>query len=343
MGRTKKTYGLILLAFLVSCGHISDRRLREGPRPKAETRPVPGEADEVGFWNNDRDPQKSALIGNDKSASGALYVYDLQGQIIDRSVHINRPTGVSVRHNIRTTAGTYDVVGCGVRSTNEIKIFAIDPETRKLTDITSPKGIPTGFEKDTYGFCLYKRSKDGQLFAFVTRKGTDHIHQILLTDDGTGKIEGKLIRKFGKENMKSFVEGMVADDEYGYLYCSDEDYAILKFYADPNVKKGPFIQSFGVRDGIQGDREGLALYKKPHGKGYLIVSSQGDSAFKIYQREGSNKFVKSAALRGVRRTDGIATSSLSIPPLYPSGVFAAHNDTDNNYVLFDWYEFSRLK
>ena len=343
MGRKKTTYSLVLLLlFLSSCGHISDRRVREGPRAKAETRPVPGEADEVGFWNHPTNPQNSVIIGNDKSASGALYVYDLNGKIIDRSSHINRPTGVSVRYNIRLISGTFDVVGCAVRSTNEIKIFAIDPETRKLTDITSPEGIPTGFEKDTYGFCLYKRIKDGQLFAFVTRKETDNIHQIILSDDGTGKIKGTLLRKFGKYEMRSFVEGMVADDEYGYLYCSDERYALLKFYADPNVKKGPFIQAFGVRDGIQGDREGLALYKKPHGKGYIIVSSQGDSTFKIYQREGINKFVKSAGLRGVRRTDGIATTSEKIPPMYPSGVFAAHNDTENNYLLFDWYEFSRL-
>lgn len=317
--------------------------MREGARPKAETRPVPGEADELAFWKHPSMPDKSVVIGNDKSISGGLYVYDLAGHLLHRSPHINRPTGVSVRYNIRTTLGTFDIVGCAVRSTNEIKVFAIDPETRTLVDMTTAEGIPTGFEKDTYGFCLYKRANDGQLFAFVTRKETDNIHQILLTDDGTGKLKGTIIRKFGKMEMKSFVEGMVADDEYGYLYCSDERYAILKFYADPNVRKGPFINAFGVRDGIQGDREGMALYKKPHGKGYLIVSSQGDSTFKIYQREGKNKFVKSAALRGVRRTDGIAATSLQIPPDYPTGVFAAHDDTDNNYVFFDWYEFSRLK
>ena len=343
MGCTKTTQYLVFLALLVGCGHISDRRLREGVRPKAETRPVPGKADEVAFWTHPKTPSKSVIIGNDKSASGALYVYDLEGNLIDRSVHINRPTGVSVRYNIRLNTGTYDVVGCAFRSTNEIKIFAINPETRNLRDITSPEGIPTGFEKDSYGFCLYKREQDGQLFAFVTRKENDNIHQILLEDDGTGKIKGRVLRSFGKSNMKSFVEGMVADDDYGYLYCADEDYAILKFYADPNIKKGPFIGAFGVKDGIQGDREGLALYKTPHGKGYLIVSSQGDSTFKIYQRGGNNKFVKSAGLRGVRRTDGIAVTSLSIPPMYPSGAIAAHDDTDNNYALFDWYEFSRLK
>ena len=343
MGFSKTSYCIVLLSLLASCGHISDRRLREGPRAKAETRPAPGKADEVGFWNHPRDPQKSVIVGNDKSASGALYVYDLNGKMIDRTEHINSPVGVSVRYHVTLGSKSIDVIGCAVRSTNEIKMFSIDPDTRKLTDITSGEKIPTGFKNDTYGFCLYKRARDGNLFAFVTRKDTDHIHQIAIEDDGTGKLKGSVIRQFGKAQIRSFVEGLVADDEYGYLYCSDEHYAILKFHADPSIKKDPFIRSFGVRDGIIGDREGLAIYKKPHGKGYLIVSSQGDSTFKIYQREGNNKFIKSAALRGVRRTDGIATTSTRIPPMYPTGVFVAHDDTDNNYLLFDWYEFSRLK
>lgn len=235
------------------------------------------------------------------------------------------------------------VVACGLRATNEIKIFKIDSKTRNLIDITTESGISTGFEKNTYGLCLYKRSSDGQLFAFVSRKATDNIHQIMLQDDGTEKIKGILIRQFGLKDQKSFVEGMVADDEYGYFYCSDERNAILKYRADPSVHRDPFIQAFGVADGIRGDREGLALYKLGSGKGYLIVSSQGDSTFKLYQREEKNKFVKSASLHGVRKTDGIAASSQSIPPYYPTGLFVAHDDTDNNFSLFDWYTFTRLK
>jgi len=334
----------LFLFFLVSCGSIQHHTFREGVRPQAKTRSIPGKADEVAFWGHREDPSKSVIIGNDKSPLGALYVYDLQGKQITRSERLNRPVGVSVRYDIRLSTGELvDVVACGIRSTNEMKVFKIDPDTRELTDITTPEGISSGFEDKTYGICLYKRMRDGQLFAFLSRKETDNINQIQLDDDGTGKIKGTIIRKFGKKDQKSFVEGMVADDEYGYYYCSDERNAILKYHADPSIKRDPFIQAFGVKDDIVGDREGLAIYRKPNGKGYLIVSSQGDSTFKIYHRGGKNKFVKSIALYGVRSSDGIATAALSIPPYYPTGIFAAHNDADNNYVIFDWYECTRLK
>lgn len=341
-----KTVLIYCLSFfiLLGCGRIHERSLREGARPRAETESVPGKADEVALWVNRHEPIRSVIIGNDKSHMGALYVYDLQGKFVHRSPYLNGPVGVSVRYDIPLSSGkVVDVVACGIRSTNEIKLFSIDPETRELTDITTEEGISSGFERDTYGLCLYKRVSDGKLFAFVSRKETDHLHQILLEDDGNGKLKGTLIREFGKKEQRSFVEGMVADDEYGYLYCSDEQHAILKYHADPIIKRDPFIQAFGVADGIRGDREGLALYKISKGEGYLIVSSQGDSTFKIYQRGGKNKFVKTAIAHDLWKTDGIAVTSQSIPPYYPTGLFVAHNDKDNNFVLFDWYSFSRLK
>ncbi|QVL57313.1 MAG: phytase [Simkaniaceae bacterium] len=335
---------LVLLLFLVSCGRVHEHTFREGARSKAETASVPGKADEVGIWVDRHEPIRSVIIGNDKAPMGALYVYDLRGNFVHRSPYLNEPVGVSVRYDIPLSTGkTVDVVVCGLRSTNQIKVFSIDPKTRELADITTEGGISSGFDRDTYGICLYKRVGDGQLFAFVSRKETDDIHQVLLQDDGTGKIKGTLIRRFGHKEQKSFVEGMVADDEYGYLYCSDERNAILKYHADPTIKKDPFIQAFGLADGIRGDREGLALYKVAKGQGYLVVSSQGDSSFKIYQRAGNNKFVKTVALHGVWKTDGIAITSQSIPPYYPTGVFAAHNDKENNFALFDWYSFSRIK
>ena len=99
----------------------------------------------------------------------------------------------------------------------------------------------------------------------MSRKKRDHIHQIEFYEDAEGKCAGRIVRKFGKSDH----EGMVADDEYGYDDCSDERHAILKYYADSNIKQGPFIRAVGQKDGIQGDREGLGLYIKPKGAGYL--------------------------------------------------------------------------
>ena len=343
----KKT--LIALFLLIAltfqgCRTASKRSHGSGIYPKAVTTTLKGRADECGIWADPKDPKKTVLIGNDKSSTGALYVWNLDGELIFQTPPIDQPVGVSIRYGVPLGKNEkVDIVACGVRSTNEIKIFKIDKNTRQLIDLTTEGGISTEFPDKTYGLCLYKRSSDGQLFAFVSRKETDNIHQVQIDHDGKGKFKGTLVRKFGGRNLRTFVEGMVADDEHGYLYCSDERYAILKFWADPKIRKDPYIRKFGVADNIRGDREGLGLYRKKMGKGYLVVSSQGDSSFKIYNREGKNKFIKSINLPGVTKTDGIGITPLSIPPKYPNGIFAAHNDKDNNYVLFDWYEFSRLQ
>lgn len=338
----KLLYISALLLMLGSCGKIHERTFREGPRPKAVTPSLAGMADECAIWADKKNPQNTVLIGNDKSALGSLYVFDLKGKLIHRTPYLNRPVGVSVRYGVKMANGeTIDVVGCGLRERNEIKVFKIDPVTRKLIDITSSQKILSGFQDSTYGFCFYKNPSDGQLYAFVSRKKTDDIHQIRLEDDGTGKFKGTLVRQFGRKYQKSFVEGMVADDELGYLYCSDEQSAVLKFHADPRIKES-FIRSLAQDDGIRGDREGLALYLKPNGKGYLILSSQGNSTFKIYDRAGDNAFIKTAILHNTWKTDGIAASSIKVPPYFPKGIFAAHNDSDNNFGLFSWEEFSAL-
>jgi 3-phytase len=248
----KKTYLIfLLLPFVTHCGKIHDNLVQEGTHPIFATESVSGVADEVGVWVDRHEPIRSVIIGNDKSHTGALYVYDLRGKFIHRSPYMNNPVGVSIRYDIPLNGEHVDVVGCGLRSSNQIKLFKIDRETRELIDITTEGGIAVGFERDTYGFCLYKRASDGQLFAFVSRKETDDLHQILLEDDGKGKIKGTLIRQFGKKEMKSFVEGMVADDEYGYLYASDEQFAILKFHADPTGFPDPFISSRSLQDCIK--------------------------------------------------------------------------------------------
>ena len=207
MACTKTILICCLLFFtLIGYGSVYQSFIREGAHRRAETETVPGQADEVGLWVNRREPIRSVIIGSDRSHMGALYIYDLQGRVISHSSYLNRPIGVSVRYDIPLSNGTIvDIVACGIQSTNEIKVFSINPETRVLTDITTAEGISSGFERDIYGICLYKRAGDGKLFVFVSCKTTDHLHQVLLEDDGNGKLKGTLIRKFGKKDQKKFI------------------------------------------------------------------------------------------------------------------------------------------
>lgn len=230
MGKFKKIFYFFSILIISSCTFL------RGPPPNIQTSKVNGDADECAFWIDNNDPTKSLLIGNDKTKNGALYLWDLDGELVSKTDTINRPVGVDVRYDMQIGDRKVDIVVTAVRSTNEIKVFEIDRESRKLIDITSDKKISTNFTKDTYGICLYKRPSDGKIFAFVSSKQKDNIHQIELKDDGSSKVEGSLVRYFGINDQKSFVEGMVADDEMGYVYFSDETSAILKYAADPAKK-----------------------------------------------------------------------------------------------------------
>ncbi|NGX34260.1 MAG: 3-phytase [Candidatus Anoxychlamydiales bacterium] len=338
MGKFKKIFFFFSIILIYSCSNL------RGPIPLTQTTKVNGDADECEFWIDKNDPTKSLLIGNDKKENGALYLWDLSGKLISKTEALNEPVGVDVRYGMKLANREIDIVVCALRSTNEIKIFEIDPQNRKLIDITTEKKIPSNFTKDTYGICLYKRPSDGKIFAFVSSKLKDNIHQIELKDDGFSKVEGSLVRSFGKNDQKSFVEGMLVDDDLGYVYFSDETSAILKYVADPDKNDNSLILKFATQDGIKGDREGLALYKKNQDTpyqdtGYLILSSQGNSSFKIYQREGNNKFIKTISSLGVKNTDGIAATNAKIEPKYPNGLFAAHNSKGKNFVIYNWNEF----
>jgi 3-phytase len=128
---------------------------------------------------------------------------------------------------------------------------------------------------------------------------------------------------------------MVADDELGVLYASDEENAILKFRAAPDARGEP-VAIFAKGDGIDGDREGLAIYKTSPRTGYLLVSSQGNHTVKIYRREGDNAFLKTIETVGAYRTDGLEVTSHPLGKQFPHGLLVCHNSRGDNFVAYPW-------
>ena len=51
-----------------------------------------------------------------------------------------------------------------------------------------------------------------------------------LFDNGSGKVDGVRVRSF---DVGSQTEGMVADDQLGYLYVGEEDVGIWRYGAEP--------------------------------------------------------------------------------------------------------------
>jgi 3-phytase len=95
---------------------------------------------------------------------------------------------------------------------------------------------------------------------------------------------------------------------------------------------------------LTADLEGLAIYDKGNGTGYLIASSQGSDEFVLFDRiSGAQRGrfrIASGAVDGVTHTDGIDVTSDFLGSTYPTGMFVAQddrNDTGNqNFKLVPW-------
>jgi 3-phytase len=97
-------------------------------------------------------------------------------------------------------------------------------------------------------------------------------------------------------------EGCVADDETGALYVAEEDVALWKLGADASDRQArKAVARVADNPALKDDLEGVGLYAQAGGKGYLVVSSQGNNSYAVFRREGDNAYVGSVRGHAERR------------------------------------------
>jgi 3-phytase len=205
------------------------------------------------------------------------------------------------------------------RKTDKIRVYRVDPGTRQLSRVDDDR-IDTG---SNYGFALYRSHETGRTYAFTGPEKGPAVSQWELVDNGAGRISGRgPLRRLHHGGIS---EGMVADDETGVLYMSEEKHGIWKFGAEPSAAAaGARILAVGEH-GLVADVEGITLYHGAGGAGYLIVSSQGADRFNVYERKPPHAFRGSFAVTGVAATDGCDLVNLPLGDPFPAGAFACHN------------------
>ncbi|MFD0462847.1 phytase [Microvirga aerilata] len=182
-------------------------------------------ADDPAIWVDKTDPARSLVIGTNKDPSrGGLYIFDLQGKILDSTTAGQEYNNVDLRYDFRLGGQLVDLVGATNRETNSIDFFAVDPTSRELNPVGS---VPTGLS-NIYGFTM-GHTADGKYYGFVsTKDGT--VRQFEL-EDSSSRVGGNAVRTF--DVGSGWVEGMVADDQTGALYLAEENVGIWKYGADP--------------------------------------------------------------------------------------------------------------
>ncbi len=276
---------------LAGCCGVEARESRPRRSSRSDARPqVPNDPDDPAIWIHPSDPSKSLVLGTDKmKSSGGLYVFGLDGVLRQSMTPLDRPNNVDVEYGFLSAAVSTDIAVVTERMQHRLRVFAIPADGVPLTDLR-PAGLPvlegeSGDESEPMGIALYKRPRDGAVFAIVAPKSggtTDYLWQYRLATDGAGRLAATLARRFGRFSRAGAepgeigeIEAVVVDDALGFVYYSDERSAIRKYHADPDHPHADRELAVIGADGYLGDREGLAIYETGRGHRLPCVERSG--------------------------------------------------------------------
>jgi 3-phytase len=273
--------------------------------------------------------------------------YSLDGKRVQLVEGLDRPNNVDVEYGLMVGGRARDIAVVTERNRNQLRIYFIDSESGTLSEAGA---VPVftgeaGEQALPMGIALYKRPRDGAIFAIVSRKNgprEGYLWQYRLRDGGNGRVDGEKVRALGNFSGSKEIEAVAVDDELGFIYYSDEDTGIRKWHADPeHPDASREVMVFG-KEGFAGNREGIAIYTQPNGRGYVICSDQrqGDSQYRIYSREAGHELV--AVIRGgADSTDGLEVTSTSLGKAFPQGMLVVMNNLGGNFLIYPWHTVRR--
>ena len=339
MGRMKALMAAVVASALLMVGFGFAGDAAAAPQlVPSSVETVPGShsgdsIDDPAIWVDPTDPSRSLVIANDKL--GSLDVYNLDGTLNQR---ITDPAAtfygnVDLRQGLTVGNTTRDVVAVTHRG---IQFFTVNPATRQLQPIT--EGTAVGVSSE--GLCLYRSALTGKAYV-INLSIQGRLRQYELTDaDGDGLIDVSLVRDF---EVGSEAEGCVADDDTGALFVSEEDVGLWKYDAEPTGGTARIAVDRLVSAGgnLQADVEGVTLATLPGGAGYVITSAQNvsnpnNSFFAVYQRTAPHALVKTFRVTNgtssddCDRTDGVAVTTESLGPNFPSGMFVCQDNNNDS-------------
>lgn len=340
---TQKMLLIFVFSMVIACNE-RPQVAKEAIKPRVVTQPVKHDTDDPAIWVNEDDPSKSLILGTDKDEDGALYVFDLQGNIIEEKTirGLKRPNNVDVGEFEDGDTEFY-IAAVTERLTNKIRLFSV-PEMKPV-DNGGIEVFVGEEERDPMGIALYKRESDDAIFVIVGRKSgpsEGYLWQYRLTLGEGGNIKATKVREFGKYSGKKEIEAIAVDNELGYVYYSDEGVGVRKYHADPD--QGNEELALFATVGFTRDHEGISIYKTDINTGYILVSDQQANQFHVFIREGTKnnphdhqlvKIVKTST----NESDGSDVTSAALGDAFPKGLFVAMSD-DKTFQLYGWEDIA---
>jgi 3-phytase len=336
-------------ALFLCCGMSSRAPQDLKPiQPRATTQPVRHDSDDPAIWVNRSNPAQSLIVGTDKNSDGALYVFGIDGKIIeDKTIRgLKRPNNVDVEYGLMFQGKPVDIAVVTEREANKLRVY-------RLPDMASIDGggieVFTGeSQRAPMGIACYRRPSDGAIFAIVSRKSGPtkggYLWQYRLEDDGSGHVKGTKAREFGLFSGKKEIEAVAVDDPLGFVYYADEQAGVRKYAADPAAPHADAELALFATEGFTDDQEGISVYQVNDGTGYIIVSDQGANTYHIFRREGEpgnphlHRPIKIVKL-STKTSDGSDVTNAALGSAFPLGLFVSMSD-DRTFHFYSWADIA---
>ncbi len=280
-------------------------------------------ADDSAIYINEVDAKKSLIIGTNKQAG--LIVYDLDGEKLQEFPD-GELNNVDIRYDFSWLGKNVALIAASNRSYNTIEFYYVDhsQKVQKLEAGTHEAGL------EVYGLCMYKDKIKNEYYVFVNSKNGEVIQWKIEANDDSKFY----LTKARELKLATQTEGCVADDEHNKLYISEETVGIWQYEATPeSILEPVLIDSVSLNGNLVADVEGLAIYNANNKDGYLLASSQGESAFNVYSRKTLKfigKFQVNYKGKKIQNTDGIAVSSNYLGHKYPFGIIVVQDGNKTN-------------
>ncbi|GAB7041624.1 MULTISPECIES: phytase [Catenuloplanes] len=308
------------------------------------------DADDPAIWVHPTDRARSRVIATAKN--GGLRVYDLRGREVQSIAtppapgpddEAGRFNNVDIVAGFRLGGRTVDLAAVSDRGRDQLRFYAIDARTGRLTDVTADD-VPFAFnatqaevneQRTAYGL----DAVDGG-YLLVSRRSTPEVGTFRLVADG-GRVTYRPVDRLTLPAEFTLptgarwapctdpgdgpqVEGVVVDAVHGVAYLAQEDVALWRV----PVRDGRFtgrpgtvekVREFGIPAAYdEATEECVVDYAADPGFGgriaadvegltiarsTLMVSSQGDDTFYTYDRRSLRPTGHFAVVDGPR-TDG---------------------------------------
>jgi 3-phytase len=300
-----------------------------------ETENVDIDPDDPAIWINHADPAESRVIGTDKDVG--LVVFDLNGKIVQR-LPDGRLNNVDIRQDVRLGGETLTLVTASRRNDDTIVFYTVDA-TGTLTQAApfSFPGAPRVIDNDIYGIGLYHDATAERLFVIASFK-TGEIMQWEVTS-AAGELSLSFVRELAVPTQP---EGVVADDELGFIYVGEEDGGLWRFDAAPDADPaGHLVDAVGSACLPEDDLEGLAIVKTSDNGGYVLASAQGVNSYVLYARnpdaDGNQPCygsfdIATGATDPASETDGLDVTTVALSNAFPQGLMVVQDDRNEGFT-----------